>query len=78
MAVSRADDIWPSLVNRRVDHESSRVQQTAFASVYHFPSMINKNKIGLVDQRKCLAERVHPEGVGIDWVSQSDMACENT
>jgi hypothetical protein len=69
--------IWTSLVNSRVDHESRRVQQADLASIDDFSAVVHKNEIGFGDEPERLAEGVHPEAVGIYWVSHGDVACNS-
>lgn len=74
MAMRRTHHVRPGRMHRRVDHVRRRVQQPAGAAIDDLPVMIDEDQIAALDQAERHAERVHPEGGGIDRVAECDVA----
>ena len=65
VAMSSSVDIWPSLVNCRVDHVSSPVEQSDLAPVNNFASFADADQVRRLDERESNTERIDPEGISL-------------
>ena len=74
MGVRGADDVWPGDVHGVVDHVRRRVEQTVWPAVDHFAVRVHENQIRGLDQAEGGAQRVHPERVRMDRITQRDVA----
>jgi hypothetical protein len=76
MTVRRGHNIWPCMVNRRVDHEGGSIEQAAVATVNDLAFVIDLDQVGRFHQGECNAKRVHPERRGVHGVLRSSVtAC---
>ena len=74
VAVRRTEHVRSGLVDGRVDHVRRGIQQSARAAVNHLAGVVDQDQVTLLDQREGHAERVDPEGVGVDGVAERDVA----
>lgn len=74
VAVRRAHDVRPRLVDRRVDHVGGGVEQAVLAAADHFARVVDENQVGFGDEAEGAAEGVHPEAVGLYGVAERDVA----
>ena len=73
MAMRRTEDIRSSFVNRTMNHEGGRIQQSHLTTVDDLPLMIHLNEIALFDEGEGNTERVDPESARVNWIAQRDV-----
>ena len=61
-------------MHRRMNHIRRGVQQPAWTTINNLPIVIDKDQIRALDHAERHAERVHPEGGGVDGVAERDVA----
>ena len=74
VAVRSAQDVGPGGMDRGVDHEGCSVEEADRPPVEDLAFMADLDEVGGFDLREGDAERVHPEGGGVDRVAESDVA----
>lgn len=73
MTMRSAKHIGPSVMNRRVDHECRGIEHTVRTTVNDLAVVIDLDQVRFRHQRECTTERVYPEGLRINGVSESDV-----
>lgn len=74
MAVRGTVDVWTSGVDRAVNHVRCGVEQAALASINDLASMVDQDEIRLVDQRESNTEWIDPKAIGVNRISESNVA----
>ena len=73
VAVRGAQNIRPRGVHGVVDHVGGCVQQPVFSSIDDFSFVVDLDQVAGFDQAEGQTEWVHPEGGGVDRVTESDV-----
>lgn len=73
MTVSRTDHIRPGLVDRSMDHESGRVQESHFTTIDDVPTVIHLYQVTLPHQRERHTKRVHPERGRVNRIAERNV-----
>ena len=76
MAMRRAHNIRPRLMDSRMDHIRRGIQQPVLSASDHFPCMVDEDEVGLVHEAERAAEGIHPEAVGLYGIAEGDVACD--
>lgn len=64
-------NIWPGFVDLRMDCEGRRIDR--FLANHNIAIFVDKNQIGDRDLREVFGQRIQPEMVSQDWVSNGNV-----